>query len=405
MSAVEGGGVLEQSTGAPVRTRTIVFGVTAAMTARAFLVGQLKAFADDGWQVHLVVGEPGLEDFAAKERAQLHVVPLQRAPSAGDPHALAEMLRLLRRIRPDLVVMGTPKMGLVGTLAARLARVPARIYLVHGYRPDGATGFAHRVLRTMERTAAASATGVIAVSPSLAARLVEAGVVAPSEVRVLGSGSANGVDPGRFHPAEPVAREAVRRELGLSESNEVVLVAGRLTRDKGLPELPAIWERIRAARPDARLLLVGGDEPADERDEVALRALRTEPSVIHIGFTEEIERFYRAADVLLLTTRREGLGMVALEAGASAVPAVAWRATGVIDAVSDGETGVLVPIGDVHATSAAVVDLLGDKETRLAWGAAAAARVAREFDHRQVVGSWLALASELVAAKSKERDA
>jgi glycosyltransferase involved in cell wall biosynthesis len=402
---VESRRMLEQPAGAPVEPRTIVFGVTVAMTAKAFLVAQLKAFADNGWQVHLVTGEPGLEDFAAKEGARLHVVPMRRTPSAGDPRALLEMLRLLRRLRPDLVVMGTPKMGLVGTLAARLARVPARVYLVHGYRPDGATGLAHRILRRMERTAAGSATDVIAVSPSLAARLVEAGVISAGEVRVLGSGSANGVDLDRFHPVDLVARDAIRRGLGLSVDDEVVLVAGRLTHDKGLAELPAIWERIRAARPKARLLLVGGEEPADDRDEAALRDLRKDSSVAFIGFTDEIERFYGAADVLLLTTRREGLGMVALEAGAAAVPAVAWRATGVIDAVVDGKTGVLVPIGDVNATSTTVLNLLEDENMRLALGAAATAHVAREFDHRRVVGNWLGLASELVAANSKERDA
>jgi glycosyltransferase EpsE len=376
------------------RRPRVLYGVTAAVTARAFLPGQLSYLGEQGWEVHLVCGEPGLDNFAATEGiAGNHVVPATRDPSAGDLRTLVGLWRVFRRVRPDVVVVGTPKVGVLGSLAAAAARAPRRIYLLHGYRAEGLTGGRRRLMRALETIACAAATDVVAVSPSLAARLTAESVVPAAKVRVLGAGSANGVDLHRFSRPTETGRSQARRTWGLPDDAHVVASVGRLTRDKGLQTLPSLWGSVSARDPLAWLLVAGHPEPADAADHAALEALAALPRVRLLGQVGDVERVYAAADVLLLLSRREGLGMVALEAAACGVPTVAYAVTGVRDAVLHGRTGNLAPDGDVMGVEAALLELLTYPSEARRLGSSGAERVAREFDRERVWQEWAALIS------------
>jgi glycosyltransferase involved in cell wall biosynthesis len=359
------------------------------MTARAFLRGQLEHFSGHGWDVHLVCGEPGLEEFAAAEHvAGLHLVPARRDPSPQDPATLVGLWRLLRRLRPEVVVAGTPKMGVLGTVAAFLARVPRRVYLVHGYRAEGLSGVARQVMVALERLACAAATDVVAVSPSLRRKLSGERITRAARISVLGAGSANGVDLARFRPTAPAERATARQAHGLPVDARVVCFVGRLTADKGVRALPEVWEEVSAARPDAWLLVVGAADSTDPADLAAVDRLRAHPRVRLLGRVEDVETVYRASDVHAMLTRREGLGMVALEAAACGVPTVALAVTGVTDAIRHERTGTLVSPGSPSEVARGVVRLLDDPGLRERFGAAGIARVRADFAQEQVWASW-----------------
>src|SRR5205085_8104255 len=107
---------------------------------------------------------------------------------------LIRLYREFRRFRPQLVNAGTPKAGLLGMLAAWAARVPVRVYTLHGLRLETARGIKLRVLRAMERLAMRCAHRIICVSPSLRESCLGHRLARPEKLVVLGSGSCNGID-------------------------------------------------------------------------------------------------------------------------------------------------------------------------------------------------------------------
>ena len=166
---------------------------------------------------------------------------------------------VIRRIRPDIVNVGTPKAGLLGGLAAFMAGVPHRIYTLHGLRLETAHGWKRAVLTSAERIACSCAHTVHCISPSLRRRAVELGVVGSDKAVILGPGTSRGIDVDLFRPTDQTRRNALsmRRGLGISEDAPVIGFVGRFTRDKGIPELYRAFSLLKEQRSNLRLLLVG----------------------------------------------------------------------------------------------------------------------------------------------------
>ena len=225
---------------------TILIGVTHAQTCLV-LGARLRALRKAGFRV-LLLSSPGplLDQTAAREGVERIALPMQRgmAPFA-DLVALFRLWRLIGRCRPDLVEFSTPKAGLLGTLAAWLRGVPRRVYMLRGLKLEGTSGFKRRVLLAAERIAARSAHVVLCNSESLREEALALRVAHASKLRLLGEGSSNGVDIDRFSPGP----SQVRKELGIPPSAPVIGFSGRLTRDKGLPELLEAFDLILAAEP------------------------------------------------------------------------------------------------------------------------------------------------------------
>ncbi|MGW5667242.1 glycosyltransferase family 4 protein [Micromonospora sp. NPDC003776] len=360
------------------RPLRLVATTTIPETASSFLHGQLRWLARHDVQVHLVSSPgPVLDRVAAREGVMAHGLPMRRefAPVA-DLRSLGRWLLLLRRIRPDVISCGTPKAGLLAGLAGVILRVPRRVYILRGLRYEGAHGLRRTVLRMLERLACASAHVVVAVSPSLAAVVTRSGVAPSHKVLVIGDGSSNGVDGRRFRRPTRAERAAARAAIGLPPDAFVVGFVGRLALDKGLACLEEAFAELRRRVPAARLVLVGEQ---DAPPCPAARRLPAQPGVHALGGVDDPLRRYAAIDVLCLPTRREGFPNVVLEAAACGIPAVTTRATGAIDSVVDGETGLLVPVDDA-ATLARALWLLGiDPDWRTCLGEKARQRALRDF--------------------------
>jgi glycosyltransferase involved in cell wall biosynthesis len=174
---------------------------------------------------------------------------------------------------------------------------------------------------------------------------------------------------------------------------------GRLTRDKGIPELLDAYDRLRPEFPDLRLLLVGDHEKGDPIDPLLRKRIETDPNILRTGFVEEIEAYYHVMSVLVLPTFREGFPNVILEAHAAGKPVVATRATGVVDAVIDAVTGILVPIGDAKELANALALVLKDKVLAARLGNTGRERVLREFRQELI---WEALLEEYRALLQKK---
>jgi glycosyltransferase involved in cell wall biosynthesis/O-antigen/teichoic acid export membrane protein len=360
-----------------------------------FLRGQIGFMKEAGFTVEAISSPlPELARFGEEQRIRTWGLRMSRRISpARDLLALARLIALLRRVRPTVLHAHTPKAGLLGMLAGAAARVPVRIYHLHGLPLETARGLRRALLRASDRVACALAHRVLAVSPSVLAAAVAQGLLAPERAAVPARGSINGVDAHRDFCPE-IHREAgrrVRARYGLTDREPVVGFVGRIVRDKGIVELAEAWRTVRGRYGDAHLLMVG---PLDDTDPVpagVLAALRADPRVTLAGMDWDVAPYLAAMSLLVLPTHREGLGNVLLEAGAMGLPVVATRTTGCVDVVVHGRTGVLVPPKDPAALAAAIGAYLDSEALRREHGAAAREHVIRTFDQRAV---WNAMARE-----------
>lgn len=361
-----------------------------------FLRGQVGYMRARGFDVH-VASSPGpeLDAFGESEEVPTYAVPMaRRITPFGDVRALAELVRIMRRVRPDIVHAHTPKGGLLGMIAATIAGVSVRVYHMRGLPMCTASGVRRWLLEATERLSCRLAHRVICVSDSLRTVALDAGLCPPHRITLLHAGSGNGVDAmGRFDPTRLCidAREATRRRLSIPEDAVVVGFIGRLVRDKGIVELSSAWGEARERFPDAHLLLVGPFEPRDPVPAHVHAALRDDPRVHLVGEDWNTPPLYAAMDVVALPTYREGFPNVPLEAAAMRLPVVATRVPGCVDAVADGFTGTLVPARDAAALAAALERYLQDPALRQRHGDAGRARALRDFDQQTI---WRALHAE-----------
>ncbi|WP_197055614.1 glycosyltransferase family 4 protein [Microbacterium sp. ZOR0019] len=354
--------------------------VTSSLTATTFLRGYLRFLREAGWEVTLVCSDgPGAVELAHEAGVAFEPLEMTREPSPlADLRALRQVRRLLRRLRPDVLVYATPKAALLGALGGRAAGVPRRVYEVWGLRMETASGLGRRVFAALESLTMRLSTEVIANSRSLADRVGELGLNGAREVTVLGAGSSHGVDAVHFSPRAdvPALDRDVAEWVG-SSPGPVVGFVGRLHPDKGIDTLLAALRVCADRGLAAPLLLVGGDEGA--APDALAAAADTRIPVHTTGFAADVRPLLRAMDVLVLPSRREGFPNVVLEAAAMEVPAIVSDATGCVDAVIDDVTGMITPVGDAGALADALITLLQDGERRTQLGAAARDRAVAEF--------------------------
>ncbi len=377
--------------------------ITTAPESLCFLSGRPHYLEEHGFEVTIICSpSEALERFGRDEGVDVIGIPMSRAITpVSDALAVGALVRTLRRIEPDIVHAGTPKAGLLGMIAARVAGVPARVYQIHGLPLMTATGAMRALLTTTERIAAALANHVLSVSHGIREVALAEGIGTGRGIDVLHNGSANGVDvDGKFDPgawSEP-ERAAAREALGVADHHVLVTFLGRVTRDKGVADLTTAWVRVAEAHPHARLLVAGPFETRDGLAPQVCEALTAgAPSVIVSGRRiDDVAPLYAATDVLVLPTYREGLPTVVLEAQSMARPVVTTRVPGCLEACIDGETALLVPAGEVEALADAICRYVASETLRTEHGAAGREFVSRAFRREAVWEATLQLYARLM---------
>jgi glycosyltransferase involved in cell wall biosynthesis len=331
-----------------------------------------------GWETLLAFGtvEP---DEAEIDISQLDL-PLVRIPSlvrsvrpAADLRAAAAIARLIRRHRPDVIHTHLSKAGLLGRSVAMLTSGAARVHTFHGtvfgnYFGEGAS----RAIVRAERFFGGRTQAVIALSPRQRQELLDHRIADEQAIRIVPLG----LPLERFAVAQSAeARAAARRRLAIPETAFAIVAVGRIVPIKRLDRMIDAFELVAARLPEAHLYLVG-----DGGARAALGA-HVEQAGLHgrvkfVGWSADTPDWYAAADVVALTSEREGTPLALIEAAASARPVVATDVGGVADIVIDGETGFTVPYDDTTAFADRLARLALDPVLRSKMGAAAPLRAA-----------------------------
>jgi glycosyltransferase involved in cell wall biosynthesis len=310
-------------------------------------------------------------------RARAAGAEVRALPFRGDlwPPAILALARLVRRERPDALLLHDPHAVSAGLVASRLA---GRAALVAVRRVD------FPLRGPFSRAKYAACDRVIVASRAIGA-VVEAGGVRPESLRVVYEGV-----PDRL--AARGGREALEA-LGVPAGVPVVGNVAALTHHKDHATLVEAMARLRRRLPEARLVIAGEGElrPALEA-QVRDRGLRDR--VVFAGFRHDLDRLLPTFSVFCLSSRLEGLGTSLLDAMAFGLPVVATAAGGIPEAVEDGVTGRVVPPRDPAALAEALASVLGDEERRRAWGAAGRRRFLERFTVEHMVDETLRVLAE-----------
>lgn len=318
--------------------------------AQAYVTALLPALAER-YEVVVAAHGPGPLVDAARQ-AGARFVPLRhvrRPIGPRDVLGLLELVRLFRRERPDLVHLNSSKVGTLGRVAAAVARVPARLFTVHGWSFSPHTGRAAVFYRGLERALAPLATTVCVSAGDLAKApwLNGRGVVIPNAVDVQST-------PRATHDGGPPR----------------IVSVGRLVNPK---DFRTLRRALLSLEPNGWRAFVAGDGPQR-------RHLEDLDGVELLGEWDDVPRLLAEADVFVLPSRSEGMPISVLEAMAAGLPVAASAVGGVPEVVVDGETGFLVPPGDPEALAEALGRLLSEPELRRRMGEAGRRRAEALFD-------------------------
>lgn len=373
-------------------------------------VAQLsKRLVAAGNEVHIVTRRwPGLEARAEIDGVHIHRVgggDIKGISAAS--FGLAAVARLFR-LAPDVIhchSLFTP--ALAGALAKRLFGIPVMAKPMCG---DEASSIARKrfgqrrldeFARTMER--------FIAVSGEIDRELQGLGIP-KDKIRFI----PNGVDLERFQPeSSATARESLRARLGLPEG-VLFLFAGRIATQKRLPMLLEQWPRVLATAPDAKLLVAGANrntsatETADGADEGVPESLLKQPGVHLLGHVDDMAPLYKAVDVFVLPSAREGLSNAMLEACASGLPTVAANIGGAEDFVQHGQNGYLYDVDSIDQLGDGMIAFANSETYRTAVGAAARETVAKTYDidvtARRIIDQYIELTGQSFGDETEAED-
>ncbi|MCK4511192.1 glycosyltransferase family 4 protein [bacterium] len=307
--------------------------------------------------------------LARNARASGHRV--LEAPMRGDADvdSVVRLAWWLRRHRVEILNVNIQRGVRLGCAAARLAGVRTVVERRGLTLPVKESAVNRHVY-------ARCLTHVVANCRAIRDELVDAGTLPASRVSVI----PNGIDPLRVPPG---GGDALRAEFSIPSDAPLVAVIGRLVADKGHDVGLDAFRRLLVELPRARLLVVGAGNLEDRLRREALDF--SGRSVVLAGHREDVPAVLDAADAVLVTSSREGMPHVVLESMAAGTPVVATRVAGVPELISDGQHGLLVPIGAADEAAGALLRVLSDRDLATRLGTQAAARVRAEFSLDQMI--------------------
>ena len=358
-----------------------------------FRLALAKALQAQGHEV-LLISPPG--EYGSRLLAQgfrWEALPMDRKSlnPLQELRFLAYLCRLYRRERPALVHHFTIKCVVYGSIAARVARVPARVNAVAGL------GFVFtnnllkaRMLRPVVRgllrwSLNNAQSRLILQNPDDVNSFTQAGIVDATKIRLIKS---SGVDTTRFQPTS---------EIATADQPTRVLLAARLLWDKGIAEYVQAARKLRSAGLEIRFLLAGAPDHGNPASvtQAELDAWAAEGVVEPLGHVDDMRVQLANTDIMVLPSfYGEGVPRSLIEAAACGLPIVTTDSQGCREVVTHEVNGLLIPVKDSEALANAIQRLHEDATLRRTLGAAARQRALAEFDERIVLDKTIAVYDE-----------
>ncbi len=315
----------------------------------------LTAISADQNELARVGRELGIKTHAIDMTRK--ITPLQ------DLKSLWMMYRYLKNEKPEIVHTHTPKAGLIGMLAARMASVPHRFHTVAGLPLMETQGVKRKVLDLVEKLTYAAATKVYPNSKGLYDFIIKNNYTASAKLKVIGNGSSNGIDTSYFAPDQISESQLteLKNNLGIQNDDFVFIFVGRLVGDKGINEMVKAFSQIKNKK--AKLLLVGDKE--DDLDPLhpdIIKEIETNPNILAVGFQKDVRPYFAISQLLVFPSYREGFPNVVMQAGAMGLPAIVSNINGCNEIIVQDINGRIIPAKDSISLLFAMQDLLDNHD-------------------------------------------
>ncbi len=316
----------------------------------------------------------------------------------GDARVWWKLRRLIRQGHFDLIHAHTSKPGFLARTAAAGTGIPA-IYRPAGFAfHDGIARWKARLYAAVERFTARYLTQRIITVCNEERKLAKRYRVGSEEQLVT---IHTGIDLRQFDGE--FDRGKTRRSLGVPEDAFLFGAVGRLSRQKAPADFVRAAALVHERRPEAHFVWAGDGELQDET--IALiRSLGLEGVFHFAGLRRDIPAVLNALDCFVLASHWEGFSLSVLEAMAAGLPVVMNRVSGAAEAVLNGETGLLVPIGDVQAMAEALGIILSNTEHARALGQAGRQRLEQHFTQRRMIANIQELYEQVYAASARKQE-
>lgn len=333
-----------------MKPKKLLYITTVPYFTRIILKGQLKYM--NNFYEAVAVSSDGPDLKVVEEQEGIRVIPVEikrKISIFEDISSVYNLYRLFRKEKPFMIHTMTPKAGLTGMLAGRLAGVPVRIHTFTGLIFPSRRGVFQRLLIAMDKLLCACATNVYPEGEGVKNDLIGYKITKKT-LKVIANGSVNGIDVDYFNPSTITVeiKNNLREELGVSSDDFIFVFVGRLVPDKGIKELIAAFDSLCADNDKLKLLLVGMfEQQLTPLGEETLRCINDNKNIIHVGFKNDIRPYLSVSTVLVHPSYREGFPNVVMQAGAMGLPAIVTDISGSNEIIENNINGVIIPPKDV----------------------------------------------------------
>ena len=344
---------------------------TVPISFKVLLKGQLRFMASNGFDVKGVSSEGDeLKEVIENEGIVMEAINMSRKITPfQDLKSLWEMWNFLRKEKPQIVHTHTPKAGIIGMLAARLAGVPHRLHTVAGLPLMEATGIKRKILNFVEKLTYSSATRVYPNSKGLYDFILQNNFTQSNKLKIIANGSSNGINTTFFSLAQvsEIERVTLREKLNIQPDDFVFVFVGRIVSDKGINELIKAFSELQTAENNEltgiKLLLVGGlESDLDPLNPETLAEINQNKDIISAGFQQDVRPFFAISDALAFPSYREGFPNVVMQAGAMGLPSIVSDINGCNEIIVEGENGLIIPSKNVEKLKEKMLTLARDKK-------------------------------------------
>ena len=343
---------------------------TVPISFKVLLKGQLRFMASNGFDVKGVSSDgEELKEVRENEGIVMEAINMSRKITPfQDLKSLWKMWNFLRKEKPQIVHTHTPKAGIIGMLAARLAGVPHRLHTVAGLPLMEATGIKRKILNFVEKLTYSSATRVYPNSKGLYDFILQNNFTQSNKLKIIANGSSNGINTTFFSPAQvsEIEKVALREKLNIQPDDFVFVFVGRIVSDKGINELIKAFSELQTAENNEltgiKLLLVGGlESDLDPLNPETLAEINQNKDIISAGFQQDVRPFFAISDALAFPSYREGFPNVVMQAGAMGLPSIVSDINGCNEIIVEGENGLIIPPKNVEKLKEKMLTLARDK--------------------------------------------
>ncbi|MGM9634598.1 MAG: glycosyltransferase [Candidatus Avispirillum sp.] len=342
--------------------KKICFITTVSATLNAFVLNTAKYIHENtDWDITFICDYD--REFEEELPDYIHYIPvnMKRGISMSGIKAVAEMKRIFRREKFDLIQYSTPNASLYASVAGKIAKIPVRLYCQWGMVFVGFSGIKRLIFKLEEKLVCKLSTWIEPDSISNLDFAHEQGLYPENKGSVIWNGSASGVNLEKFDISQKSNYcKVIRSRYGIPEDAFVYGFVGRITRDKGINELLSAYKQLL---PDnTYLMLVGSEEIDDNIDMDLFNWSKESENVIYTGRTNAVEQYLSAMDVYILPSYREGFGSGVIEAEAMGLPVIVSNIPGPTDAMLKYKTGLVVEKADVKSLAEAMNTIYSNRE-------------------------------------------